>query len=228
MKAPNLHLNLLREQEICSSSPIRVHVLLPALAALACVAMLGWWGMLWMQESDIRSRAAKIQADLDMGRAEYGKIRSSIQAEARISLELGQLALYRNARRPYGETLARLAEVMPEQVQLLSVEIPEQPPQDLRPPKVAPGMKYQPLPGPTNPVESVSFKIVGRTGRSDQIQALLTSLAQPAFSNVLDAVGADGKGPRIQFGQEAAAAKGRTRLLAFDIEYKCRERRFEK
>ena len=43
MKAPNLHLNLLREQERVSSSPVRVRVMLPSLAILACVAMLGWW-----------------------------------------------------------------------------------------------------------------------------------------------------------------------------------------
>ena len=230
MKAPNLHLNLLRDQEVCSSSPVRVRVLLPVLAGLACVAMAGWWGMLWMQENDVRTRAQKIRQDLDAGRAEYSKIRTSIQEESTLALQLGQLALYRNARRSYGETLARLAEVMPEQVQLLSVEIPEPPPQDLRPPKVRPGQKYQPLPGPTGTVENVVFKIAGRTGKADQIQSLLTALSQPAFSNVLDAVGVDGKGPRIQFGQEAAAAagKGGKRLMAFDIEYRCRERRFEK
>ena len=37
MKAPNLHLNLLRASERQSSSPVRLRVMLPILAVLACL-----------------------------------------------------------------------------------------------------------------------------------------------------------------------------------------------
>jgi hypothetical protein len=46
MNAPKLHLNLLRDSERQSSSPVRLRVMLPILAALACVGCLVWWGVL--------------------------------------------------------------------------------------------------------------------------------------------------------------------------------------
>ena len=73
MKAPNLHLNLLREQEVVSSSPVRIRVLLPVLAALACVAVLGWWGMLFAQETMVKSQIRVIEDDLAARKAQIGR-----------------------------------------------------------------------------------------------------------------------------------------------------------
>ena len=49
MKAPKLHLNLLRPEEVASSSPVRMRVMMPLLSLLLCVACVVWWGILFMQ-----------------------------------------------------------------------------------------------------------------------------------------------------------------------------------
>lgn len=233
MKASNLHLNLLRDQEVLSSSPIRLRVLLPALAVIACLAMAGWWGMLFAQEMLVGAQTKTVQADLDGKKARHAEILKNMARARDLQAELDQLAMYGNARRTYGETFARLAEVMPVKVQLLSLEIPEQPEQNLQPPNARPGVKMPPLLGPTGTVEQVSLRILGRTPRETQVISLMESLDKPAFTNTLrivkSAVPAEAS-PRINsFQQEASNSAGNgPRLLAFDIEYRCQERRFEK
>ena len=233
MKAPNLHLNLLRAQEVVSSSPVRIRVLLPVLAALACVAVLGWWGMLFAQETMVKSQIRAIEDDLAARKAQHAEVQRNMVAARDLQAELDQLAMYANGRRTYGDALARLAEVVPAKVQLLSLEIPEPPLQDLTPPNAKPGQKLPPLLGPTGTVETVSLRIMGRTEKVEPVNALMESLATPAFSNTLSIVKSAVPGemsPRIHsFRQEAASAtKDAPRLLAFDIEYKCQARRFEK
>ena len=237
MKAPNLHLNLLRDQEVVSSSPVRIRVLLPVLAGLACVAVLGWWGMLVAQEMMVKAQIKAVQDDLAARKAQHEEVQKDMVRARDLQAELDQLALYDTARRSYGAELAQLAAVLPEdreqRIQLLSVEMPEPPPQDLTPPNARPGVKLPPLLGPTGTVEQVAFRIMGRTEKSEPVNALMAALAQPAFSNMLTVVKSASpaeSSPRIHsFGQEATAAdKGGLRLLVFDIEYKCRERRFEK
>ena len=110
MKAPNLHLNLLREQEVVSSSPVRIRVLLPVLAALACVAVLGWWGMLFAQETMVKSQIRAIEDDLAARKAQHAEVQRNMVAARDLQAELDQLAMYANGRRTYGDALARLAE----------------------------------------------------------------------------------------------------------------------
>lgn len=231
MKANGLHLNLLREQEKLSSSPVRIRVMVPALAIVACVAVLGWWGMLFGQQMLIHSQKNSTQADLDACKAQHDRVLADMASERDYRAEIEQLTMYENARRTYGEMFARLAEVAPDQLQILSLEIPEPPPQDLLPPGVNPASKYVPLQGPTGTVERVSLRILGRTPRETPLLALMEDLAKPAFSNTLQIVQSpvDEISPRIHsFRQDTTRDQKGPRLLAFDIEYTCRERRFEK
>ena len=49
MKTAAFHLNLLKSNEVLSSSPVRLRVMLPVGALLACVGLLVWWGVLFTQ-----------------------------------------------------------------------------------------------------------------------------------------------------------------------------------
>ena len=74
MKAPNLHLNLLRASERQSSSPVRLRVMLPILAVLACLGCLVWWGVLAGQLMLVKSQSASIEKDLAAKKAQHGGI----------------------------------------------------------------------------------------------------------------------------------------------------------
>ena len=232
MKAPNLHLNLLHASERQSSSPVRLRVMLPIFALLACLGCLVWWGVLACQLILVKSQTASIQRDLDAKNAEHGDILQQMGAVRNTQAELDQLTMYARGRRTYGTLFKNLADVVPEELQLLSMEIPEPPVQNLLPPGAKPGPKVKPLLGPTGTVEKVSLRIVGRAPKEKPVEALMHSLEGEAFTNMLviaKGVSLDHASPRIHsFHQDASPDNGGVRLLAFDIEYRCAERRFEK
>ena len=229
MNASNLHLNLLREAEKMSSSPIRMRVMLPILALLLCVGCAIWWAVLFMQMLLLRGQLATIRTDLDGKKSAHAAILSEMAKMRDLQAELDQLNAYRNGRRVYGPLLAQLAEAMPTNVQLTGVTIPEPPPQMLTNPKMP---KLPPLLGPTNTTESMAFRLTGRTAKAAPVTAFMETLAGEAFKDwlVVDKAAAGAlQSPRIHsFRQEARAQDDGTRLLAFDVEYRCAERRFEK
>ncbi len=232
MKAPKLHLNLLRDSERLSSSPVRVRVMLPILAALACVGCLVWWGVLAGQLMILRSQSSSLQSDLNAKKAEHADILRQMSAARDMQAELDQLTMYANGRKTYGELFRQFAEVVPEGVQLMSLDIPEPPVQQLLPPGAKPGPKVRPLLGPTGTVERVALRIMGRTPRETPVEDLMKSLSGPAFTNSLiiaKGVPPDQQSPRVRSFQQDSSPDARgARLLSFDIEYRCTERRFEK
>lgn len=230
METANLHLNLLREGEKKSSSPIRIHVMLPIFALLLCVGCAIWWAILFMQSLLLNSQLASVRTDLDGKKTAHSAVLAEMAKVRDLQAELDQLLAYRRGRHVYGPFLAQLAEAMPTNVQLLSISIPVQPPQILFNPKTP---KIPPLLGPTNTTESVSFRMTGRTEKSDPVTGLMEKLSGERFSEwfVVEKNGpADRQSPRVHsFRQETRTLKENgQRLLAFDIEYRCRDRRFEK
>ncbi len=232
MKAPNLHLNLLHASERQSSSPVRLRVMLPVFAVLACVGCLVWWGVLAGQLMLAKMQNDSLRKDLAAKKAVHGGILQQMTAEREMRAELDQLTMYAHGRRTYGDLFRRFTESVPEGVQLLALEIPEPPVQNLLPPGAKPGPKVKPLLGPTGTVENVSLRIVGRAPKDKSVEVLMQALEGDFFTNVLviaKGVPPDQASPRIHsFHQDATSDHGGARLLAFDIEYRCAERRFEK
>ena len=229
MKAPNLHLNLLRENEKVSSSPVRLRVMLPILTLLLCVGCALWWAMLFTQLLLLRAKVSSASADLDGKKAAHSAILAEMAKARDQQAELDQLLAYKNGRRTYGGLLAQLADVLPMRVQLTSLSIPEQPPMDLRNPM---NPRLPALLGPTGTTERVAFRLKGRTAKAAPVTTLMESLEGSAFKDwlVIDkSAPAALQSPRVHsFKQEATAASDAKRLLAFDIEYRCQDRRFEK
>ena len=231
MKAPNLHLNLLHASERQSSSPVRLRVMLPIFAALACVGCLVWWGVLACQLMLVKAQVKAVQQDLAAKKKEHSGVLDQMAARRNAQAELDQLTMYKNGRRTYGGLLKRIPEVVPEGVQLLALEIPEPPPQNLLPPGAKPGSKVKPLPGPTGTVESVSLRLLGRTAHDGPVKAMMKALESPTFADSLLAAqkGADMKATRSEKSWPDTSPDVRNQgFLAFEVEYRCVERRFEK
>ena len=223
MKIVAPHLNLLRPEERLSSSPIRLRIMGPVLAVLACAGLLVWWGVLGMQTMMAKNAVASLKSDLGAKQAAHGAI-LKLMAEAREKgLVLEQLKFYSAGRRVYGPFLARLAEVFPEDVQLLALTVPEAKAQDLSNPLKPKGPK---LLGPNDPAEPTSLRLMGRTAKAAPVNALMCRLREDEFTNLLVRVSEPDAYPRIHaFRQETAGGKS-GRLLEFDIEFACAERRF--
>ncbi len=230
MKSPNLHLNLLRPEEKASSSPVRLRVMLPILSLLLCAACVIWWGVLFMQGLILSGKVTSMRADLEGKKTAHAAILSQMADMRERQSQLDQLDAYKKGCRKYGGLLAKLAEVIPAEVQLTALTIPEPPPQMLSDPK---NPKRPPLLGPTNTTENVQFRISGRTAATASVTALMEAIESDSFSDwiVVDKDkknAAARKKKRINIRQEARAGEDGVRMLAFDVEFRCKERRFEK
>ena len=215
MSSKACHLNLLKASERVSSSPVRIRVMLPVLAMFAVAGAVVWWGSLLGRVLLARSSAQSLQTEIDTRKAAYADVMEKMNLANELESELEQLEYYRAGRHAYGGVLTSLAEVMPLKIQLTQLEIPPPPPQSLVPPGVAPGRPYTPLWGPTGNVESVSLVLSGRTPKETPIVTLMESLESDAFTNLITIV----KDPRRSEG---------SRMLAFEIEYRVKDRRFAK
>ena len=230
MKSPNLHLNLLRPDEKASSSPIRLRVMMPLLALLLCAACLVWWGILFMQGLLLNSKVASARSDLEGKKTAHAAILSQMTDMRERQSQLDQLDAYKRGCRKYGGLLAKLAEVIPAEVQLTALTIPEPAPQMLSDPK---NPKKPPLLAPTNTVENMQFRVSGRTAAMASVTKLMEAIENEAFAKwiVVDRNkknAAARKKKRIHIRQETRADDDGVRMLSFDIEFRCKERRFEK
>ena len=220
MNTSSFHLNLLTEAEKLSSSPIRIRVMLPILAILAVLGMVVWWGTLTTQAMLVRTKTSAVSDELATKKAAHDAIIGNMNRANEEAAQLAQLELYRGGCVRWGETFAAVAKVLPAEIQLVRMEIPEPPPQMLRDPK---NPKKPPLIGPTNDTEKVSLVIAGRAARETTVAAFMELLEGAQFTNRLSNI----KVRSIQ--QEAQPRKdGEARLLAFELECNATDRRFAK
>ena len=227
MKPTNLHLDLLRDDEKFSSSPVRLRVMLPVLGGLMCLAMCVWWASAFAQLQIARGELRVVRGSLEESKNAHAGAVDDITVARELQGEIDQLSFYVKGRRTWGQFLARLADAVPARVQLTTLVIPEAAAQQLNNPQ---NPKMPTLLGPTNDVELVTVRMTGRTSRSEPVTKFMETLAEKQFADWL-VIGGTGKtqSPRIRsFNQESAANASEGRLLTFDLEYRAAARRFAK
>ena len=230
MSAKAIHVNLLRETEILSSSPVRLRVMIPVATMLAAAAMVLWWVIVYGAVLLNVSSISSIESDIAAKKAGHQMILTQMNEALELETELEQLGYYRAARRTWGDTLAHLAEVIPLKVQLTRLSIPPPPPQVLTNPK---NPRLPPAWGPEPKPEKVTLTIAGRTTKETPVISMMESLESDVFTNALVICrdpGAAEQSPRVKsFRQDTTTSsdsKQRQRMLAFEIEYTARERSF--
>ena len=218
MKSACAHLNLLKDTEKLSSSPVRLRVMLPVIALFACLGMALWWAILFTQILMIKTEAQTIDEEVKAKSKDHAEAISRQDQVREMRQQLEQLTYYRTGVRAIGQPLAKLAEVMPLKVQLTELSFAA-PPTD-PPPK--PGQKISPFAPMTN-VETQRLVIAGRTTKETPVVALMESLDSPNFEKLIT------HDKRVRsFRQDVNAERGKRRLLTFEVEYTMPERRFAK
>lgn len=242
MSANAIHLNLLMESERVSSSPVRFRIMLPVFAMLACVGLAIWWLVLGGQLMLARTSVDRLDAELRERDAAHRNVRELMNRLRETNAELAQLDCYSNSVLRRGGMLASLAEVMPLKVQLVKLELPPPAPPVIPKPPPAPkatgkkGKKKAPSPppvlGPTGYVERATMVLVGRTPKETPVLSLMESLETDVFTNALVIVRDPrdpNQSPKVRsFRQDVSKKEEKTRLLAFDIEYRLKGRRFDR
>ena len=216
MKTAALHLNLLKSNEVLSSSPVRLRVMLPVGALLACVGLLVWWGVLFTQIFLAKTQARSIKEDLATKNSAHAEAIQKRETARELKQQLEQLEFYKAGVRAIGAPLAKFAEVVPMRVQLKELSISKPRPQVLMPP----GAKV-PLFGPIENVETQKLVIVGLATKETPVVSLMESL-ESGFETLVT-----GEHNVNSFKQDNTEVDGR-KLLSFEVEYTMPERRFAK
>lgn len=216
MKTASFHLNLLRGNEVLSSSPVRLRVMIPLGVLLACIGLLVWWGIIFTQLFLAKSQIKDIEADIAAKNSAHAEAMRNQELARELKLQLEQLEYYKSGVRAIGEPLAKFAEVVPLRIQLKEMTITMPSPQVLMPP----GAKV-PLFGPTTNVETQKLVIAGLTTKETPVISLMESL-QSGFETLVTS-----ERKINSFKQDNAEVDGK-KLLSFEIEYTMPERRFAK
>ena len=219
------HLNLLMESERLSSSPVRFRVMLPILAALAALGMAVWWLTLLGQLMLAQANESRLRGEIASRDAAHKSVREQMATIGELEARLSQLDCYSNSIVRRGELLTKVAEAMPLKVQLAKLEIP--PP---APPRLPEGRRA--AFGPTGYVERATIVFAGRSPKEPPIFSLMESFAGDAFTNDL-VVTRDPRhpdpSPKVRsFRQDVSRSQGSQRMIAFEVEYRLPERRFDK
>lgn len=217
MKSSSFHLNLLKEQEKLSSSPVRLRIMMPVGALLVCTGMLIWWAIVFGQSLVLKTQAGNIESELIAKQNSNAEVIKKMELVRELQLQLEQLDYYRGGLRKIGAPLARLAEVIPLRVQITSISIPDMKPQNLMPPA-----GRVPLFGPPTNIETQQLLIAGRTTKETPVVALMEALDNAEFAPLVTNT------RRVNsFQQDTVEHEGR-KLLSFELEYAMPERKFAK
>ena len=217
----SLHLNLLKDDERFTSSPIRPRIMIPLLTLLSVAGLGVWWLLLTERLSGaVHEKAIREAhcAELTPARNQVLSLRAR-EKEARAALT--QLDFYRASRIRCGDTLMRLPQHVPESIQFTELRVPLPPPLPAPDPK----LKVQPL-GPTNLVEAVTLRLAGRvssSSSSETVRSLLDALHQPAYTNLIRAA----EIPKGAFRQDSVRNPEARESILFEITCDCVERRFK-
>jgi len=222
MKSP-LHLDLLKEEERLSSSPIRLRVLLPLITTFFLLCALLVWGLFEIQVLGKRKLMANVENAVKSVTPVHAAVLASRDQEKEMRAGVQQLSLYKHARNVFGPTLSIIAAQVPTNIQFTEMRI--------FPPQTAsePSRSVNPPPAPTNTLERVSLRIAGRTKgsrASESVNDLMAALQTAAFTNVFRSVSIPKGAFRLDTSRNQSALTANESLL-FEITCECEPRRFE-
>lgn len=220
MTNASFHLNLLADSERVSSSPVRLRVILPMLALLSAIGMALWWGSIFTQQLLIDMKLKSQQSENEARKAAETEARRMHLDYLEYSAELSQLDGYATSVRRIGPALAKVAETMPFNIQLISLAVEPPAVQDLK----APNPRAPLLRGPTNTVETQVFSIDGRTAKALYANHLKKSFLE---TPTLAALATSLKTERSNV-DTSSRSKGEARATLFHLEYTMPPRAFVK
>ncbi len=211
----HIHLNLINEVELVSSSPVRSRIITPAIIAILTLTTLAWWlyeGLIYIQLNNLNEKYSAIESQLQPGYQSVLELNS--QEKALIALN-AQLKAYQNSKLFFGEALDQIPKYVLHNIQFSKLEIPAPPPPLFE--------KDHAEKGPTNTTESVKIVITGRTTGAnafDAVDQLLKALTSNHFTNLICSAHI----PKGSFRQDIAKASDDKEYLLFGLECQCHPR----
>ena len=214
----HIHLNLIKEEEIVSSSRVRTQAIAPIVLMIITISTLGWWFLLFMQYAGTKKLNDHLNQIQEQLQPEYKQALALNTEIKSVTALIAQLSAYKNSKLFYGKTFQQIPRHVLPNIQFTKFEL-------LKP--VRPLLeKDKESAGPTNKTESATFVITGRTSgvnAFDAVDHLLSDLKKGTFTNLIQSAHI----PKGSLRQDMKTKKELGEFLLFELECNCTPRRFE-
>lgn len=214
----HLHLNLIKDEELVSSSPIRSQIIAPVFVTVITLSTLIWWLFLFLGHMNLK-RVNKTNIEINQViNPAYQRALQLTEKEKELAALSAQIEAFNHSRLEYGAVLSSIPKHVDSNIQFTILELPAPPPPLFEDKK--PGS------GPTNIIENAEFKITGKTTGAkafDAVDQLLKALNSDAYTNLIQSAFI----PKGSFRQDSRSKKGTKESLLFAIKCRCRPRRFQ-
>ena len=214
----HIHLNLIHEEEIVSSSPIRTQIIAPIVLIIITVSTLSWWLLLFMQYTSAKRLNSRLHEMQEQLQPEYKQALALSIKEKNVTALIAQLSAYKHSKLLYGETFRQIPLHVLPNIQFTKFEL-------LKPAKPLLEKDKHSI-GPTNKTESATFVITGRTSGAnafDAVNQLLNDLKKETFTNLIQSAHI----PKGSFRQDTKTKQEVGEFLRFELNCNCIPRRFE-
>ena len=213
----HIHLNLIKEEELVSSSPIRSQIIAPIIAGVITLSTLVWWVLLYVNYASLKrlnTMHLNINKQLQPG---YTAVHELNSKEKEITALINQLRIYQNSMLQYSTLLTDIPKHVPPNIQFTKLEVLPPPP-----PLFEKGNESK---GPTNTFETAGLLITGYTRGAEafnSVNKLLNALQSDAYTNLVKTALI----PKGSFRQNSKSRTG-SQDLRFELKCECRNRRFQ-
>jgi len=214
----HIHLNLIKDEEIVSPSPIRSQIIAPIAVAIITVGVLVWWLFLSFQYSNVKNLTNQNKEFRTQLQTSYKSVLALTAEEESLGALTAQIKAYQGSKVRYAEALKNIPDHVLPNIQLTQLEIPHPPLPLLE--------KDKHSAGPTNKTELAKFIITGRTSGAnafDAVDHFLNDLKKAPFTNLIQSTHI----PKGAMRPEKTRNRDDKEYLRFEIECNCTPRRFE-
>lgn len=229
-----LHFDFLLEHERLSSRPFRMRFIIPVLGLLCLLAPVVAWVEENSQVNGIASKKQLLGAEIANLKTKHTYVLKARAEEKELMAQLQQLEFYRTSKNAVGETLANLTNCVSPRLQLTELRLRTQTSAPFNGPQVRPKnvIELSKI-CPTNQIEGVTLRLVGRSvqsgGNPGEVNSFLQALQGPAFTSLVNQVNK----PKVTFQDETSFSSAQLgeghpqEVVLFDIFYECLPRRFQ-
>lgn len=212
----HIHLNLIQDEELFTSSSVRMHTIVPVFVAVLTLSIFVWWLYLYLNYNSLKQvgdRHTEIAAQIQPGYKQYLELSAR---EKELSALNAQIAAFDNSRLEYAVVLRHIPELVDPSIQFTMIEV--------TPPSPPLFKKEKPDSAPTNTFSTTALIITGRAASTkvDAVDGLLKALNTGLCTNLIQFASI----PKGSFRQDAKSKDSAREFVLFEIRCLCWPRRF--
>ncbi|MFA7173619.1 MAG: hypothetical protein WC340_09425 [Kiritimatiellia bacterium] len=213
----HIHLNLIKDGELRTSSSVRIHTIVPVFVGLITLGIFVWWLYLYLNYislKQIHDQHTEIATQVKPG---YKHVLELTAEEKELTALNAQIIAFDGSRLKYAAVLKHIPELVDPSIQFTMIEV--------TPPSPPLFKKEAPTSAPTNTFATTELIITGRaaSAKVDAVDRLLKALNTGLSTNLIKSAAI----PKGSLRQETKSRDSAGEFVLFEIRCLCWPRRFQ-